>query len=118
MRENSSLVVSRAAGAWDLFRDLCRLVVIVVCCMQLLVGASCVDLLRVEASAFHAVDRLMRVAWVATRIGTFAGTASIVVVVHEVREGALAGDDAWDSVRDHLQNPYSSSVAVLQLRQR
>lgn len=106
-------MVSRAAGAWDLFHDLCRLVAIVVCYMELQVGASLVDLLQVEACVFHlVVDRPMRVAWVVTQIGTFVGTASIVVVVHEVqvevREDDLAVDDASDFVRDHLQNPCSS----------
>lgn len=113
MRENPSLSVNRAAGAWDLFRGLCHLGAIVVCYMELLVDASWVDLLRMEACVFHlAVDKLMHVAWVAMQTGTFVGKASIVVVVHEVqaevREDDLAVGDASDFVRDHLQNPYSS----------
>jgi len=107
VRENPSLVVSRGVGAWDLLRVLCRLVVTVVCCMELLVGASWVDLLQAEACVFHlVVDRLMRVAWVVKRTGTFVGTASTVVVGHEVqvvvREDALEVDDALGFARDHL----------------
>lgn len=108
VRENPSLLVRRAAGAWDLLGALCRLVVIVVCCMELLVGASLVDLLQVEAFVFHlAEDRPMRVAWVVKRLGTFVGTSSTVVAVgHEVlvvvREDGLEVDDASGFARGHL----------------
>ena len=107
VRENPSLVVSRAAGAWDLLRVRCRLVVIVACCMDFLVDASWVDLLQVEACVSQlVVDRPMRVTWVVKRIGTFVGTASTVAVGHEVqvvvREDALEVDDALGFARDHL----------------